>query len=258
MFAREGRDYLEYSLVEDYIVNAFVSKVFVWMFIGLVITAATTAGIIFALGGTTEALEAFFYTSRFIFFVLFVAQIIIIGSLGARIQALNPVTAKILYIVYAMSNGLTVGMLVTMYAMYIVGIGTVVMAFGITGASFGIMAVYGLVSKKDLTSWSSLLFAGLIGVIIASVANWFLGNYMLDFIICVVGLFIFLGLVAVDSYKIKNYFARVAVESQRPDGTVDMDKAALASNLAIYGALMLYLDFINMLLFILRLLGRRR
>jgi len=258
MFGREEHNYLQSHLVEDYIVNAYVTKVFVWMFFGLLITAATTGGIIWAMGGTEYALLEFFERSQFVFFALFIGQLILVYSISAKVQKLNPVTAKVLYIIYAMSNGLTVGMIVTMYAMYVVGIATVAMAFGITAVSFGIMAIYGLVTKKDLTSFGSLLFAGLIGIIIASVANWFIGSSMLDFLICVAGLFIFLGLVAVDTYKIKNYFARVAVESHNPDGTVDMNQAVLASNLAIYGALMLYLDFVNMLLFILRLLGRRR
>jgi len=245
------------NYVDEYAVNAYVAKVFGWMFLGLVITALTTGAIVYGIS-VSDAFAYFIYRAMGMFFIIFIGQLILVHVLSRRVYNMNPSTAKGLYVIYAMSNGLTVGMIVTIYAMYIVGITTVAMAFGITAVSFGIMAIYGYTTRADLTRFSSLFSMALIGLIIASIANWFLGNSMLDFLICVVGLFIFLGLVAVDTHKIKHHFAQVAVRGYNADGTVNEGQQALASNLAIVGALMLYLDFINMLLFILRLLGRRR
>jgi len=245
------------DISQEYAVNSYVAKVFGWMFLGLIITAATTGAILYGMHVSDAVLE-FVAATMNMFFVIFIVQLILVGMLSARVHKMNPATAKLLYVIYAMSNGLTVGMIVTIYAMYIVGIATVAMAFGITAVSFGIMAIYGLATKTDLTRFSSLFSMALVGIIIASVANWFLGNSLLDFLVCVIGLFIFLGLVAVDTQKIKHHFAQVYVGSYNEDGTVNEGQLALASNLAIVGALMLYLDFINMLLFILRLLGRKR
>jgi FtsH-binding integral membrane protein len=137
-------------------------------------------------------------------------------------------------------------------------------AFGITALVFGIMAVYGLGTKSDLTKVGSLLKMGLIGVLIMSVVNLFLGSPMLDYVVCIVGLFVFLGLVAYDTRKIKAYYAQIALSGGGTNGTLyanaGLSQQALGSNLAIVGALMLYLDFVNIFLFILRLLtgGSRR
>ena len=248
---------IEMTNVDEYEVNAYVAKVFGWMFLGLVVTALTTGIIVYGMS-ISYAFMDFVLASINMFFLIFIVQILLVGSISSRPLRMNPAVAKALFIVYAMSNGLTVGMLVVIFAWYIVGPATVAMAFGITAASFGAMALYGYVTKSDLTSMGSLLRMGLFGIIIASIANWFLGNSMLELAICVIGLFIFLGLVAYDTNKIKNQFAQVALQSYNPDGTVNEEMHRLASNLAIIGALGLYLNFINMLLFILRILGRRR
>jgi len=248
---------IDMSYIEESEVNAYVAKVFGWMFLGLVVTALTTGALVYGIA-VSDAIAEFVYSVMGMFFVLFIGQLILVHSLSRRVHSMNPTTAKVLYIIYAMSNAFTVGMVVVIYAAYILGPATVAMAFGITAASFGIMAIYGYTTKTDLTRFSSLFTMALIGLIIASIANWFLGNSMLDFLVCVVGLFIFLGLVAVDTHKIKNHYAQVAIRAYNEDGTVNYEQQTLASNLAIVGALMLYLDFINMLLFILRLLGRRR
>ena len=248
---------VDMSYVEEHEVNAYVAKVFGWMFLGLVITALTTGAIIYGMH-VSYAFMDFVFAAMQMFFVIFIVQILLVGVLSRRVFTMHPSTAKALYVLYAMTNGLTVGMIVMIYAWYIVGPATVAMAFGITALSFGVMAIYGYVTKSDLTSFGNLFRMALFGIIIASIANWFMGNAMLDFLICIVGLLIFLGLVAYDTQKIKYHFAQVAVRGYNADGTVNEEQQALASNLAIVGALMLYLDFINMFMFILRLLGRRR
>jgi FtsH-binding integral membrane protein len=131
------------------------------------------------------------------------------------------------------------------------------------------MAVYGMVTKSDLTKVGSLLKMGLIGVLIMSVVNLFLQSAALDYVVCIVGLFVFLGLVAYDTRKIKAYYAQIALSGNGGTNggvngtmyaTTGLNQQAIGSNLAIVGALMLYLDFVNIFLFVLRLLtggGRR-
>jgi len=245
------------SYIDQYAINAYVAKVFGWMFIGLLVTALTTGAILYGMENSMAVADLVF-GSPTIFFGIFIGQLLLVGVISGMVHSMNPFVAKVLFLVYAATNAFTVGMIIVIYTMYILGPATVAMAFGITAVSFGVMSVYGLTTRADLTRFSSLFSMGLIGVVIASVANIFLGNSMLDFLVCVIGLFVFLGLTAVDTHKIKNHYAQVALRGSNPDGSLSMEQETLASNLAIHGALMLYLDFINMLLFILRLLGRRR
>ena len=138
------------------------------------------------------------------------------------------------------------------------GIHTLGLAFGLTAVCFGVMAVYGLVTKADLTRFGNLLFMGLIGLIIMSVVNAFMGSGGMDFLICIVGLFLFLGITAHRTHMIKHHFAQVALANgggNEEDEYGYSRQSALASNLAIVGALMLYLAFLNMFMFILRLMG---
>ena len=248
-YSTYGPDVIDVNQVDQESVNAYIVKVFGWMFAGLLITAVTTMGIVYGIS-TSYAFAQMMDSLLNMFLVIFIAKVLAIGWLSARVTQMNPVTAKLIYITYAVVNGLTFGLVAVLFAAQVGGIYTLGMAFGITAASFGIMAVYGLTTRKDLTAFSSLFRMGLIGLIIASVANMFLGNSMMDFIICVVGLFIFLGLTARDTNMIKHQFAQVALK--------EGSNSPVASNLAIMGALMLYLNFINMFMFILRLLGRNR
>ena len=242
-------DAIDVGGYQESVVNAYVAKVFGWMFFGLLVTAITSFAVIFGISAS-PAFAEMINGLMSIFIVVFIVKVIAVGWLSARVGDMNPAVAKAIYISYAVVNGFTFGFVAILFAVQIGGLYTLAMAFGITAVSFGVMAVYGLTTGKDLTQFSSLLTMGLFGIIIAGVANWFIGSSMLDFLICVVGLFIFLGLTAKDTYRIKHQFARVSVE----DGT----ESRLASNLAILGALMLYLNFINMFMFILRLLGRNR
>jgi FtsH-binding integral membrane protein len=181
--------------------------------------------------------------------------------MSARVHRMHPSTAKLLYTIYAVLNGLTFGLVVYIFGAYVVGMSTVVAAFGITAVSFGAMAIYGLVTENDLTRIGNLVIMGLFGIIIAGVVNIFLGNSMLEFIILVGGLGIFLVLVATHTNRIKNCYAQVVLNGENPDGSLTWEQEAFASNLAIHGALTLYLAFINIFLRILLLLasrGRRR
>ena len=248
--------------VDELAVNGYVVKVFGWMFLGLLVTTLSTVAII--MGLTNPAFEQLAYTLLQFpgILIVFGAQLALVWIISARVMSMNPGTAILLYLLYASLNGLTVGVISIILSFQAGGdLSLLVTAFGLTAGSFGAMALYGYFTGRDLTSFSSLLRMALIGLIIVMVANMFLGIDTLRLAISIVGLFIFLGLVAADTNKIKNHFARVALgstnESRAAMGT-QLDQQALASNLAIVGALMLYLDFINIFLFILRILGSRR
>jgi len=251
---------IDIGMVDADAVNAYMAKVFGWMFIGLMVTAATTVAIIYGMD-TSAAFESFVWTALGgnLFFVILIAQIGLVWAISGRVAKMNPGTAKALYLLYATLNGLTFGFVAVLFAYALLdGMFTIGLTFGITAVTFGIMAIYGLTTKTDLTRFGNLFFMGLIGLIIASVANWFIGGAMLDLVIIVFGLFLFMGLTAYHTNNIKNNFARIALS---PDGAyavgARVDQEALASNLAITGALSLYLAFINMFMFILRLLSRR-
>jgi len=255
---------VDMSYVDQYAVNAYVAKVFGWMFLGLLITALTTVAIVVGIEAS-YAFRTFIYTAMEFLLIVFIIQFGLVHVMSARVHRMNPGTAKLLYVIYAMLNGLSFGFLVFLFGAYVVGMSTVAAAFGISAAAFGIsaaafgiMAVYGLTTKNDLTHYGSLLFMGLIGVIIAGFVNWFLGNTMLEFLILVGGLAIFLGLVAVKTERIKNCYAQVVLHGDNPDGSLTEEQEAFASNLAIHGALTLYLAFVNIFLRILMLLARSK
>jgi len=250
-------NFVDLSMVEEYAVNAYVAKVFGWMFFGLLLTALTT--LVLVVGSNMSPAFAEFVATAFgLMGIVFIAQLIMVFVLSARVHRMHPTTAKMLYMAYAILNGLTFGLVVYIFGAYYVGMGTVVAAFGITAVSFGVMAIYGLNTQKDLTSFGSLLIMGLFGVIIAGIVNIFLGNSMLEFVILVGGLGIFLGLVAYHTNRIKNTYAQIVLHGENPDGTLSWEQEALASNLAIHSALSLYLAFINIFLRVLILLARAK
>ncbi|MCL2363005.1 MAG: Bax inhibitor-1/YccA family protein [Defluviitaleaceae bacterium] len=236
-------------------VNAYVAKVFGWMFFGLLVTALTTFGIIYGIN-VNEAFADFIIQMQSVVFVVFIAEFALVIAISRRVERMNPTTAKFLYMVYAILNGFTFGLFAVLYSYHTGGgIQTLGMAFMITAVCFGIMAVYGLITKADLTRFGNLLWMGLIGIIIISVVNIFMRNPMMDFLICVVGLVLFLGITAHRTHMIKHHFASVALATEYEDENGYVRQSAIASNLAIVGALMLYLAFLNIFMFVLRLLG---
>jgi len=252
-------DYSDYSYydVDQHAVNAYIAKVFGWMFFGLMLTALTTFAILHGIN-VNETFANFIIQVQQVVFIVFIVEFALVVTISARVAKMNPTTAKLLYILYAILNGFTFGLFAVLYAYHTGGgMQTLGVAFLLTAVCFGIMSVYGLITKADLTRIGNLLFMGLIGIIIISVVNIFIGSSMMDFLICVVGLFLFLGITAHRTHMIKHHFAHVATG----EAGVEVDEygytrqSALASNLAIVGALMLYLAFINMFMFILRLLG---
>jgi hypothetical protein len=225
-------------------VNRYTAKVFGWMFLGLMLTALTTLAIVVGMN-VSAAFAGVIETISGVILIVFIGQVLLVGTLSVRVQKMQTRTAVALYVLYSIINGFTVGLIALAYAGTI---SVLVTAFGITAISFGVMAVYGLKTNADLTKVGNLLRMGLFGVLIMLIVNIFLRSSAFDFFICIIGLFVFLGLTAYDTKKIKTHYAQVALSGD----------TRMGNNLAIIGALMLYLDFVNIFLFVLRLLGGGR
>ena len=215
--------------------TVFLAKVFNWMAIGLALT-----GVVAYL--TASSGLALTLVASPLFFVLILAELGMVFYLSARIEKVQPATATGLFLGYSIVNGLTLSTIFLAYTRTSIG-GT----FLITAGMFAAMAVYGLVTKRDLSGLGSFLFMGLIGIIIASIVNIFMASSALDFVISGIGVLIFTGLTAFDTQKLK-----VMGESAPMDDTLAVRRGT------ILGALTLYLDFINLFLFLLRFFGSSR
>jgi uncharacterized protein len=213
--------------------------VYLWMVFGLLTTAAVSAYV-------TTSIVAVRQISQW-YMPLIILEFVIVLGISWAINRISPVVAGFLFFLYSAINGLVFG--VIFYAYIAQGESMAIAnAFLTTAGLFGTMTVIGYTTKTDLTKWGSFLMMGVIGLVIASVVNWFLGSSMLDFIISVVGVLIFTGLTAYDTQRIK-------VMAEQAQYNSDQNTVA---KLAIMGALTLYLDFINIFLFLLRLFGGGR
>ena len=207
------------------------SKVFYWMFLGLLVTFLTG----YTVANNTNM--SMFIFEGMIWVILAIIEIVLVLILSARLHKMNPITAKIMFMVYSVVTGLTFSSIFIVYE-----IASIIYVFAITAAVFGIFAALGHFTKLDLSKISTFLLMGLIGVVICSIVNMFLGNNTFDLVISIISIIVFLGLTAYDMQKIKNsieYYPNI-------------------ENLAIYGALELYLDFINIFLDLLKLIGKSR
>ncbi|MBS1684614.1 MAG: Bax inhibitor-1/YccA family protein [Bacteroidetes bacterium] len=216
--------------------STFISKVYSWMSLALLITGAVAAYI-----ASSDALMEIIVGNRGVFYGLLLGELALVWVISAAINRLSATTATGLFILYSVMNGLTLSVIFLRYTASSIGT-----TFFVTAGTFAVMSVYGHTTKRDLTSWGNLLLMALIGLIIASVVNLFWQNSMFYWICTYAGILIFVGLTAYDTQKIKEYGAQGFSDSD------SMQKGALI------GALQLYLDFINLFLYILRLLGNRR
>ena len=207
--------------------NKLIAKSFMWMFIGLLVTFIT--GFTVCLNASTLAL----LLSGF-YIVAIIVELILVIVLSRKLFDMKPITAKIMFIIYAMVSGFTFASIFVVYEM-----SSIIFVFALAAVMFLIMALFGYYTNIDLSKFSSYLIFGLIGVILASIINIFWINDTFTTIICIISILIFLGFTAWDIQKIK----RLNINSD---------------NVAIYGALELYLDFINIFLELLRLFGRER
>ncbi len=215
--------------------NSYISRVFGKMFLGLLVTAAAAF-----LPLTNETLFTLVFGSP-LMFVLIIAELVIVFSLSARITKMKYSTAQIMFYAYAVINGLTLSSIFVVY-----NIGTVYAAFTATAVSFGAMAIYGITTKKDLTRIGNILIMALIGVIVSSLINMFVRSSQFDLLISFVAVALFAGLVAFDTQKLKSYYYASEGDPH------------LRSKVSIIGALSLYLDFINIFLYVLRIFGNKR
>lgn len=211
-------------------------KVYLWMTLALVITGATAYYV-----ATSPTLLSVIFGNPVMTWGIFLAPLVLVIVLSAGIQKLSLTAATLVFVLYSVLMGVSLS---TIFFAY--DLGSIFQTFFITAATFGAMALYGYTTKSDLTSWGRLLFMALIGLIIAAIVNIFLGNSMLDLAISAIGVLIFVGLTAYDSQKIKEMLL------QAPDASESMQK------LALLGALSLYLDFINLFLYLLRFFGNNR
>jgi FtsH-binding integral membrane protein len=214
----------------------FISKVYGWMAAALAITGLTALW-----AASNDGLMQFFIVNRGVLFFLFIGQILLVGSLAGWINKMSSATATLIFVAYSILTGFVFSTLFLVYTA-----GSLASTFLITGGMFAVMSIYGWTTGNDLTKFGSILFMLLIGLIIASIVNIFLGSTLLYWISTYVGIFIFTGLIAYDTQKIKN------MGSQVQEGTEEHRKGA------ILGALSLYLDFINLFLMLLRIFGSRR
>lgn len=216
--------------------TVFLAKVFNWMAVGLGLT-----GVIAWLTASSGLANSIVGSP--IFMILIVAELGMVFYLSARIDKIQPGTATGLFLGYAVLNGLTLSTVFLAYTGASIG-GT----FVITAGMFGAMAVYGMVTKRDLSGMGSFLFMGLIGIIIASIVNIFLKSSSVYWAISVIGVLVFVGLTAWDVQKIK---------TMGEQGIMEQGEAAIRKG-SIIGALALYLDFINLFLMLLRFFGGSR
>ncbi len=213
----------------------FISKVYAWMSAALLVTGITAM-----MTASNEALMNIIFSSTYVFYALIIGEIALVWYLSSRIQSMSAQTATYLFIAYSVLNGLTLSVIFVVYTG-----ASIATTFFISAGTFTIMSAYGYYTKRDLTSIGRILTMALIGIIIAFIVNMFVESTMTAKIINYVGVLIFVGLTAYDTQKLKEIYAG-------DSGSEEFRK------LSIMGALTLYLDFINLFLLLLRILGGRK
>jgi uncharacterized protein len=211
--------------------SAFMSRVYGWMFAGLSVT-----GLVALYTASNSALLQQVLNARLL---LIVAQLGVVFALSALAPRLSGAAAAALFLAYSALTGLTMSVIFLVYTR-----GSIGSAFLMTAGAFAAMSAYGTFTKKDLGAWGTFLIMGLFGVVIASVVQLFVHSSMLSFVTACASVLVFAGLTAWDTQKLRHMYAGAGYSS--------------AASLSIVGALMLYLDFINLFLSLLRLFGRRR
>ena len=211
--------------------NKLFSKVFMWMFLGLLTTGFTSSYVVSNPNILTNVMGGSTYL------ILIILEIGLVIFLSSRIKKMSFMTAWISFILYSLVNGITIASILIVYEL-----SSIILMFGLTALLFLIFGLIGYFTKTDLSKFGNILLMMLIGILITSLVNIFLGNEMIDMIVCAVGVIVFLGLVAYDVQKIKQL--TYVIEDN--------------NKLAIIGALELYLDFINIFLYLLQLFGNSK
>jgi hypothetical protein len=215
--------------------NAVLKRVYLRMFVGLLISAFCALGV-----ASSPAALGFIFGNQLVFWGMFIAMLVMAWVLPARITKMSTTTCLLMFCVFSALMGVWLAPIFLLYRL-----GTVAYTFFITAGVFGAMSVYGYFTKSDLSKMGTYLIMALFGLIIASLVNMFFANSTLEWIISIVGVLIFVGLTAWDTQMVK----RLAASNLEP---------RMADKLATMGALNLYLDFINLFLYLLRIFGSSR
>jgi len=221
----------------EVLVNSFVRSVYNWMFVGLAVT-----GFIAYYVSTNEGMMSFIYGHRMVFWGILLAELALVFAISGMVNRMSAGTATGLFVLYSALNGLTLSVIFLLYTR-----SSIVSTFFICAGTFLACSIYGWTTKRDLTSLGGFLMMGLFGIIIASIVNIFLRSGAVNVIVSYIGVLVFVGLTAYDTQKLKN------MALSQPAG---IDGGVLRKG-AILGALSLYLDFINLFLFLLRIFGSR-
>lgn len=217
--------------------NQYMTRTFGWMFAGLLVTFAV------AVFTVASGLFAVLFSTGLVF-ALSIAEIVLVVVLAARVGKMQPGTATAIFFAYAALTGVNLSVYMVVYRF-----STLILAFLLSAVYFGVMAIYGATTGKDLSGWGPKLMAGLIALIIGQLVSMVLGMFgvsfaFADLLLCAVGLFLFMGLSAYDTQKIKYYYSYFGAD------------AVMLHKASIIAALDLYLDFINIFLYMVRILGR--
>jgi uncharacterized protein len=214
----------------------FMRKVYAIMAVGLTATAVTSMAV-----ASSETLMQIVFGNPIVFFGLIGVELVMVFTFSMLARRMSSIGAGILFLAYAVTNGVTLACIFLMYTK-----SSIASTFFVSAGTFGAMSAYGYATKRDLTGLGSFCMMGLFGLIIASVVNLFLGSPMIYWLTTFMGVIVFVGLTAYDTQKIKqlNIIGNEGTDEDRKE--------------AIHGALVLYLDFINLFLYLLRLFGRRR
>ena len=218
-------------------VNEFIRSVYNWMAIGLGLT-----GVVAFYVSNSETLLKLIFGNQIIFFGLIIGELILVFTISARVHKMQASTATSLFVLYAALNGVTLSAIFLIYTR-----SSITSTFFICAATFIASSIYGMVTKRDLTSMGQFMFMGLIGIVIASVVNLFVRSSGMSLIVSYIGVVVFVGLTAYDTQKLRT------MALSQPD---NLDSGTVRKG-AILGALTLYLDFINLFLMLLRILGNR-
>jgi len=211
-----------------------INQVYLWMTLGLALTGATAFFV-----ASTDSVKQIIFGNQIIFWGLIIAELGLVFVVSGLIERLSAAAATGLFFLYSALNGLTLSSIFLVY-----NLGSIAGVFLITAGTFGVMSLYGITTKTDLTKIGNLLFMALIGMVIAGLVNIFIGSSVLSLIISVIGVVVFTGLTAYDAQRIKEMSAAAL------DGESE-------GKIAVLGALSLYLNFINLFLSLLRLFGSR-
>ncbi|MBG8552154.1 Bax inhibitor-1/YccA family protein [Hymenobacter guriensis] len=217
---------------------SFMQQVYTWMAVALALTGGVSLFV-----GASPVVQELVFGTRFVFLGLVLLELVVVGFLSRNAFEWSVGKTTAAFVGYALLNGITLGVIFLLYTA-----DSIASTFFVTAGTFGVMSLYGYFTGTDLSRWGNLLMMGLIGLIIASVVNIFWLNSMLYTITSYIGVLLFVALTAYDTQKVKS----LAFLGYGEEDTSTSQKAA------VLGALTLYLDFINLFLFILRIFGRRR